>query len=643
MFPFDTLRAIYKYLVEDSVKAHKIGLLKASYTGLEERLLANYPREDVVQAILSCRLIGDLVAGIQSRRYKVLKCRRDLVKLIFSDRWTAEDLMRVHCLRSLRIHREYNCITEQFMDDAIRAAINLDARFRVTQELKGGPLHGIPIAIKDDIDVKGYDSTLGCKCRCMQPKYMDAPMVTALRAAGGIIFCKTNVSWHDLSADCSNTLFGQTVNPLNKRLSPGGSSGGVAALIAAGGVVVGCGSDCSGGLRIPAQHCGLYTLKPTSGRLPGAPTHNTLGWDTIPAVLGPLSQSPEDLATFCESILQTEPWRWDPMVAPISFDQPLYRSIVTTRRLKVGYYVHDGFFRAAPPAAHAVHEVVEALRMQGHEAVEFRPPNVVQALLLMAKLLLIDLSSPCTRLREFQDDNIVEPLFPFIMLMQLPKVLRNLVALFFERVMEDKITGAMLRTFGLGGMSASRKAGRSPKETVELWAEKDDYQRLFAEMWNDMKGMDVIVHAIPPTPSDSLPYICAGASYSILYNLLDYPVGVVPNVTTVKLEDKVADPVQYVHSADVPGGGVPHVPAQQQQQPPQVQQQPQPRTPRKGSFNFLGILGMEEYNTRIAEGVMTKGATVGVQVVGRRFEEEKVLAAMLVIRNALEASRRRMS
>jgi Asp-tRNA(Asn)/Glu-tRNA(Gln) amidotransferase A subunit family amidase len=122
-------------------------LLKAGYVGLEGRLLSNYPCSSTCQAI-------------QSTLDHSSTCQ-DLVKGIQQGRWTAEDVMRVVCLKALESHREYNCITEQFMLDALDQAMEHDMYFRSTGQLKG-PLHGIPIALKDDIDVKGVGKNMSC-------------------------------------------------------------------------------------------------------------------------------------------------------------------------------------------------------------------------------------------------------------------------------------------------------------------------------------------------------------------------------------------------------------------------------------------------------------------------------------------------
>jgi len=130
-----------------------------------------------------------------------------------------------------------------------------------------GPLHGLPVSIKEQIAVKGIDSTIGFAKFCFKPLDHDAPLVTALKELGAIPFCKTNVPQSVLTYGCGNPIFGETVNCLNSKLSPGGSSGGEACLIGGGGSVLGIGSDVGGSLRIPAHFCGITTLKPTRARM----------------------------------------------------------------------------------------------------------------------------------------------------------------------------------------------------------------------------------------------------------------------------------------------------------------------------------------------------------------------------------------
>lgn len=168
------------------------------------------------------------------------------------------------------------------------------------------------------------------------------------------------------------------------------------------------GSDEVGGLRIPAQHCGLFTIRPTSGRFPSGTINNTsLSWESIPTVLGPMALHLDDLIYLFRSISQScsissPQVVVDPSVVPLPFNHHLYSSTLKSKRLRIGYYVHDGFFRATPVAARAVRSVISALEKGGHECVKLYPPSAITPMLLISKFLAIDLNKGCTALREFQ-------------------------------------------------------------------------------------------------------------------------------------------------------------------------------------------------------------------------------------------------
>ena len=130
-----------------------------------------------------------------------------------------------------------------------------------------GPLHGVPFCVKEDHDIEGMDTTLGLSTNLQQPKKDTAVVVKILQDAGGIPFCKTNLPQTTLSGSSENPIFGTTLNPLNKTLSPGGSSSGTACLVRASGSPFGLGSDIGGSLRIPAHMCGVATLRPTIRRI----------------------------------------------------------------------------------------------------------------------------------------------------------------------------------------------------------------------------------------------------------------------------------------------------------------------------------------------------------------------------------------
>ena len=134
------------------------------------------------------------------------------------------------------------------------------------QELKG-PLHGVPFCVKDDHDIIGMDTTLGYSQNVYRPANRTATIVEVLMDLGAVPYCKTNVPQTLMSFGSDNPVFGTTLNPLNKLLSPGGSSSGSACLVGARGVPFATGTDAAGSGRIPAHFNGISSIMPTSRRL----------------------------------------------------------------------------------------------------------------------------------------------------------------------------------------------------------------------------------------------------------------------------------------------------------------------------------------------------------------------------------------
>jgi amidase len=162
-----------------------------------------------------------------------------------------------------------------------------------------GPLHGVPMTIKDSIETAGMRTTAGAEIYAKHVPKHDAPAVARLIAAGAVIMGKTNTPRFAMDVQSYNSLFGTTNNPWDLTRTPGGSSGGAAAALAAGLTALELGSDIGGSIRTPAHFCGVYGHKPTHGivptrgHIPGPP--GTLSEPDI-AVLGPLARHAEDLA-----------------------------------------------------------------------------------------------------------------------------------------------------------------------------------------------------------------------------------------------------------------------------------------------------------------------------------------------------------
>ena len=177
---------------------------------------------------------------------------------------TAVALLTAYAKRAAIAHQAVCCLTAFFYEIALERAKQLDRHLAQTGKTIG-PLHGLPISVKSSIDVKDQISSAGFSNYSVAKQH--GHLVQILEDAGAVVFCKTNLPQAIMALE-SHSFWGRTLNPLNTSLSPGGSSGGCSALMAFGGSPLSLGSDIGGSLRGPAAACGLWSLKPTTQRLP---------------------------------------------------------------------------------------------------------------------------------------------------------------------------------------------------------------------------------------------------------------------------------------------------------------------------------------------------------------------------------------
>uniref|UniRef100_A0A669PDM4 Fatty-acid amide hydrolase 1 n=1 Tax=Phasianus colchicus TaxID=9054 RepID=A0A669PDM4_PHACC len=237
----------------------------------------------------------------------------------------------------------------------------------IEKQREKGLLYGIPVSIKDHIGHEGHLSTCGLVKFLGIPEKEDSVLVKVLKKQGAIPFAKTNVPQSLFNYDCSNLIFGQTLNPLNHQKTPGGSSGGEGALIAGGGSLLGIGSDIGGSIRLPCSFCGLCGLKPTAKRLSLSGISGPVdGIVSVLCALGPMARDVDSLALCMKALLCEEMFRLDPTVPPIPFNEEVYSS---SAPLRIGYYDTDGYFPLPPCMQRAVHETREALQAAGHEVI----------------------------------------------------------------------------------------------------------------------------------------------------------------------------------------------------------------------------------------------------------------------------------
>lgn len=236
-----------------------------------------------------------------------------------------------------------------------------------------GPLHGVPITIKDSFDTAGIISTAGTAGRKNHVPARDATVVARLRAAGAIVLGKTNTPELTIGTDTENALFGRTSNPYDLTRTPAGSSGGAAAIIAAGGSALDIGSDTAGSIREPAHVCGIAALKPTAGRVPRTGHIFPPGLGALDGLtqVGPMARYVEDLALVLPIIAGVD-WQ-DAAVIPMPV---LNLEAVQLAGLRVAFFDRVGELAPKPAIAQAIAATATALAKSGI-AVEEACPEAI--------------------------------------------------------------------------------------------------------------------------------------------------------------------------------------------------------------------------------------------------------------------------
>ncbi|KAF8325793.1 amidase signature enzyme [Cantharellus anzutake] len=543
--------------------------------------------------------------------------------------WTAENVLRAYIRRAIVAHEETNCITEVMFVLAIEEARRLDEEFANTGVLRG-PLHGVPISLKDLYHVQGVDSTIGFTRWAYKPRSEDGDLVAVVREAGGIPFLKTNVPQTLLSFECVNPLWGRTSHPLKTTdgkhaFTCGGSSGGEVALLALDGSPLGFASDVGGSLRIPTHFSGVYSIKPTPGRI----THHGVadpypGFEAIPVCFGPMGRSVADIKLSCEALFGKSRAR-----VPLPFRKEL-NLLPHGKKLRIGYYLSDGIVKASPSCQRAVIQTVKALRAAGHECVLFGPPNVLEAMRIFIALTAADGYKTLTS--HIGPDPPEPSLFLVTLGPKLPKFLRELAAFVAEKGMKDPLFAHCLRN--------SRR--RSVRQFMEAAAEMQAYN----DMWNknvwEAHGFDAIIapaFAVPALPHGMTKTLSPLAVATFLYNVVESAVGVIP-VTRVdpqldqlteewegpfKPKSRKSKSATPAESATATSTGTENVPANAERE------FPHDSGPHGSKMIEAGVYYGSMGEPKAYRPDEMEGLPIGIQIIGRPFDDEKIIALMSLI------------
>ncbi|KAF5019795.1 hypothetical protein F66182_8164 [Fusarium sp. NRRL 66182] len=263
----------------------------------------------------------------------------EIIKRIEARELTAVQVLEAFAARTAVAHQLTNCLMDWFYDDGLLQAKELDESLETSGRLRG-PLHGVPIALKDFHFVRGRPTTTGyVSRRHFRPEH-DSALVKTLRDAGAVFYCKTTMPQSGMALETVSNLWGRTLNPLNRDFAAGGSSGGDAVLVALKGTPITPSTDLGGSIRVPAAFNGLYAIRPTSDRVPKAGMENmNNGQLSIKLSCGPICRSMEDLAFFTKLINAHPSNRHDVTSVPVP-----WRSLEPLeRKLTIGLLRWDGF------------------------------------------------------------------------------------------------------------------------------------------------------------------------------------------------------------------------------------------------------------------------------------------------------------
>ncbi|KAL9083098.1 MAG: hypothetical protein Q9159_005972 [Coniocarpon cinnabarinum] len=420
-----------------------------------------------------------------------------------------------------------------------------------------GPLHGLPISVKEHINMKGLGINGGYCSEYETIAEHDVHMLKILYDAGAVFYARTTQPQTVMHLETSSNLYGTTVNPFNRNLTAGGSSGGEGALLALRGSCLGIGSDIGGSIRSPAANNGLFGLRPTAYRVPCANIMMPpVGDEGIIGVYGPLSTTLEGINLFMRTVLAPSPWLTEPSLVPLPWREDVD---FLPKKLKVGVMWDDGVVKPHPPIQRALRGTVANLREAGDvEIVDWHPHQHDYAWRLIQSLYFPD-GGESDKAAIARSGEPWLPLSRFI-LSENPYV-KHL----------------------------------SVPELWDLVNERETYRTEYAKLWNETAtgtdelgrptGMvDVILCPAGPSAAPLLE-TARYWGYTSQWNLLDYPALVVPTVLRVDANSDMKDAGYVPRNAD------------------------------------------DQYNWESYEPSSYAHAPLSLQIVGRRFEDEKVLQA----------------
>jgi len=353
---------------------------------------------------------------------------------------SAVEVTKAHLARLDAVNPAINAVVQEFPAEALAAAHAVDAQIAVGED--PGPLCGVPVTIKENVDQQGHATTNGARIFKDLIAETDSPVVANLRRAGAVIIGRTNTPAFSLRWFTKNDLHGQTLNPRNRTITPGGSSGGAAAAVASGICPIAHGTDIAGSVRYPAYACGLHGLRPSLGRVPAwnatAPDRHIGG--QLMAVSGPIARSIADIRlalTAMAACDSRDPW-WVP--APLDLGPYPRRAALSI--------APDGM-PVASEVATALHDAAARLTDAGWEVVEIDGPPMRTAAAINETLWMAEMQFGASGMVEKE----AEPDSQFVLAQMMgrlaPPTLENLMSALQSRASQQRDWAAFLAKYSV--------------------------------------------------------------------------------------------------------------------------------------------------------------------------------------------------
>ncbi|KAJ5128565.1 hypothetical protein N7448_002282 [Penicillium atrosanguineum] len=420
----------------------------------------------------------------------------------------AEEVVVAFLKRSVLGHQLLNFATEFLADEAIARAKELDEYYQQTGKLVG-PLHGVPISVKEHIGLKNKTCNTGFVAWVDKVTPEDAHLIQLLSKAGAIFHVRTNQPQSLMHLCCSNNITGTTVNPHNRTLTPGGSSGGEGASMGFKCAPLGIGTDIGGSIRCPAAFCGAYGFRPSTMRMPMAGIQvAALGQETIHGVVGPMaSSSLEDCELFSKAVLDQEPWNVERTLVPLP-----WKTVTPTRDVTIAIMWDDGIVHPHPPITRALRLARDKLTAAGIKVVDWEPYKHAEGWDIISTLYYPDAGS---RQREML-----------------------------------RASGEPARPLTEWVLSYARPTSLTHPQAWEYQHKRDVFIDEYHAVMKS-RGVDFIIS--PPYPGVAA---VMGESqywnYTAIWNLVDLPSAVFPSGLTVDKElDVLGDEKEYVPRSEV--------------------------------------------------------------------------------------------